>query len=180
MVATFRSGKRGSLRVSFPEDNPKFGLGKDRYGEPAPWPPVQFENGIFRTESDKLAKMLREHPGYKDDPKQGRLFWEEDVAVERMLQGTVEKTVTAPKDGVNKADLQDLDTLSELSVSLAAPTMKKAGTAYDRIAKRFDAQGLAGFEEANSPRQGKSLINDLLDLLEQNQLWSENEGKGNS
>jgi len=159
--------------VSFPEE--QFGMGKNAKGEPAPYGNVHFTEGMLALdpkEQKKLLERMRKHNGIGID------FWEEDEATTQasgMFFG--EATAVTPESGVTDQDTIDLDTLERASIQMPNTKMSEVQDALSRVMYRFNVRGIPKPTDGLSMRRLKARITEVLGLLEDKGLWSQDDGR---
>jgi len=160
---TFRSDI-SKLMLSFPAE--RFGVGVNAEGEKAAYPSIHFNMGMYQTESEKLAGMLREHIGNKKQG--GDDFWEEDKvtsAMSKMRQGDV---VVAYNDlELTEDDKETIAYLERAAEKLAPAQVKNVCEKVELLQNRFKILGLPKPTPDMKIRRIKSRVIECLDALEE-------------
>lgn len=171
----FRSTIR-NLMLSFPEE--QHGLGKNAKGDPAPYRNTFFSEGMLAVnpeEQSGLLERIRNHTGLGAD------FWEEspeDTKASGAFFG--DPTAVDPEGGLTEDDNLDLSMLGRCSVQIPPSSGTKALDALKRVMDRFNVQGIAKPTDDLSLKRLRARIIEVLGVLEDEGLWSIDDGRGDS
>lgn len=158
----FRSASR-SLRVSFPPE--QFGMGEDVKGNLAPYPPVKFQEGVARVNSDKLLDLLRRHSG--NEANGGSYFWEEKPEVTQSYSLKDGDVLIGVKDFVMTDSIKSkIDKVDGYTKKLIPPKIEDACKQASEIIDTLKIIGLKRPNPDLGVKRVQARLTELIGVLE--------------